>query len=708
MDLEACLDAARELEGCPLGADEDLMALASPPLYTPFPNPFVEQFLAASPRRPVSAPLHPLREPIAVDVSEGRADPTYMAQNYHTKVPHRAIARYVEHYTEPGDLVFDGFCGSGMVGVAANQVGRRAILCDLSPAATFMAHSYCHPVDLAEATEAFGRLLRDLERECGWLYRAPAVLDYVVWSEVFLCPRCSAEFPFHQVGFDFQRRRPTRRIACPACAASLAPGGLVRSIDESGRTREVPARVAYVGGRRHREVPPGPEFFDLQQEIDRLPIPHWHPDNPMMNRPPSEKGWGDMWRRGYHTGMERVSDFFFKRTLWTLATALHLVEAAGCSQPVRQLMLQVVVNSSISFTRMRRAYQGVLPLVLYVPKLKREVNVIRALAARFRTLVGGFQQLRRSEDVLITTQSTTSLPNIPDGCVDYIFTDPPFGDNIRYSEVNFLWESWLRVFTNPGPEAIISVGQAKGVAEYQELMWRCFAEMHRVLKPGRWITVAFHNSDSRVWNAIQQALQEGGFQVADVRLLDKRQVSFKQASASTVRHDLVISARKLQGATGRGDSETGRRGDTARRGDGENAAPSARHSAPSTDPWSPTPGPCFQDSGPGMQGPALRTQNHALAPDPESAWEFVREYLGRLPLPAAPDEEGPAAAERRGAELFNRMVAAHLCRGLPVPTDAADFHKGLARRFQERDGMYFLPEQAAEYDRIVASSRQKI
>ena len=44
------------------------------------------------------------------------------------------------------------------------------------------------------------------------------------------------------------------------------------------------------------------------------------------------------------------------------------------------------------------------------------------------------------------------------------------------------------------------------------------------------------------------------------------------------------------------------------------------------------------------------------------------------------------------------MVAFHVERGIAVPISSADFYAGLKQRYEERDGMYFLPEQAAEYD----------
>ena len=114
----------RKIEGFPLGSDEDVLALSDPPYYTACPNPFIDDFLKHygrpyDPEEPYS------REPFAADVSEGKNDPIYNAHSYHTKVPHKAIMRYILHYTEHGDIVVDGFCGTGMTGVAAQLCGDR-------------------------------------------------------------------------------------------------------------------------------------------------------------------------------------------------------------------------------------------------------------------------------------------------------------------------------------------------------------------------------------------------------------------------------------------------------------------------------------------------------------------------------------------------------------------------------------------------------
>jgi hypothetical protein len=186
----------RKIEGFSIGSDEDILALSDPPYYTACPNPFLEDFIYCygkpyNPNEPYN------RKPFAVDVSEGKTDPIYKAHSYHTKVPHLAIVPSILHYTEPGDVVLDGFCGSGMTGVAAQWCNsapedyrrkvedefekrglakpkwgaRWVVLNDLSPAATFIASNYNLPFDVREFARAGKRILDEVEQEIGWMYR---------------------------------------------------------------------------------------------------------------------------------------------------------------------------------------------------------------------------------------------------------------------------------------------------------------------------------------------------------------------------------------------------------------------------------------------------------------------------------------------------------------------------------------------------------
>jgi hypothetical protein len=210
--------------------------------------------------------------------------------------------------------------------------------------------------------------------------------------------------------------------------------------------------------------------------------------------------------------------------------------------------------------------------------------------------------------------------------------------------MNILVESWHRVSTSNGTEAIIDKQKGKGLAEYQQLMLDCFREYFRVLKPGRWMTVEFSNSQASVWNAIQTSLQEAGFVVANVAALDKQQHSFRSVTSPTaVRQDLVISAYKPNGGL---EERFAKRGETE-----------------------------------------------------EGVWDFTRTHLSNLPLFKAEGGQLEFIAERDPRILYDRMVAFYVGHSTPVPLSSAEFQAGVAERFPERDDMYFLPEQVSEYDK---------
>ena len=265
----------RKIEGFPIGSDEDILNLSDPPYFTACPNPWIAEFVdeweAQKPDTPPGYQYH--REPFAADVSEGKNDPIYIAHSYHTKVPHKAIMRYILHYTQPGDIVFDGFCGTGMTGVAAQMCGdreaimslgyqvkrdgtilqeevdeegkklwrpfsklgaRRAVLIDLSPAASFIAYNYNTPVNVPAFKGEGERILKELEQECGWMYETmhsdgqAGKINYVVWSDVFLCPDCAGELVFWEeaVGSD---GRVHGAFPCPHCSSELTKRKMDRS-----------------------------------------------------------------------------------------------------------------------------------------------------------------------------------------------------------------------------------------------------------------------------------------------------------------------------------------------------------------------------------------------------------------------------------------------------------------------------------------------
>ena len=116
--------AFRKQEGFPQGTDAAILAMSDPPYYTACPNPWLAEFVAHY-GRAFDPAVKYSREPLAIDVSVGKTDAIYKAHSYHTKVPHLAIVPSILHYTQPGDVVLDGFAGSGMTAWPRSGAARR-------------------------------------------------------------------------------------------------------------------------------------------------------------------------------------------------------------------------------------------------------------------------------------------------------------------------------------------------------------------------------------------------------------------------------------------------------------------------------------------------------------------------------------------------------------------------------------------------------
>ena len=80
-------------------------------------------------------------------------------------------------------------------------------------------------------------------------------------------------------------------------------------------------------------------------------------------------------------------------------------------------------------------------------------------------------------------------------------------------------------------------------------------------------------------------------------------------------------------------------------------------------------------------------------------WAFIKTHLANLPVVRPRGGQLEPIAERDPRILYDRTVAFYVLHNIPVPLSSSEFQGGLADKFPERDGMYFLSDQAAEYDK---------
>jgi hypothetical protein len=692
-DLADRLQTLRGMPGCPSGLDEALLAMSNPPGHTACPNPYITEWLpptSGSTERPDPGPF-------AADTTAGKTSIVYKAHSYPTKVPHEAIMRLLLHYTQPGDVVLDGFCGTGMTGVAAQMCGapskplrqaietemgpvawgpRKAVLQDLSPTATFIAAGLNLPVDPEAFDRASAALLTRFDTGWGWIYQttisagrsAPvtAKIDYTVWSEVMTCPHCASEVVFYDVAFDPSSGQIAEAFDCDACGAEVSKRSLKKRFSKVrtmtgeiiDRTEFRPVAIHWRLGKVKGVKIPDDDDLAVLRRIAATSIPPFPTTQlPYMHmtheRSPTAKN-----------GFARLDSFWPDRALASLAVLWNWT----AEEPDRDLRralrfwieqglwglswmnrYQPIQQGKLGGSQVNRQMTG----VYYVPSLVSECSVRYNLEGsspargKRSNLVKLWTELHSSpKQVRISTGSSTDLL-MPDDSVDYIFVDPPFGENIYYSDLAFLIEGWHGVFTAPTEEAIIDRNKRrpKGLPEYAELMERCFTEFARVLKPGRWMTVEFSNHSNDVWLAIQHCLSRAGFVVADTRLFDKEQYTYRQVTATNaVKRDLIISAYK-------------------------------------------------------PAGPAAKAIEIAKGSE-EGVRAFLSEHMAHLPVKDGRRGEARAVRERQPDRLYDRTVAYHVAREIGVPMTTAEFNAALDRWCVLRDGMYFLPHQAEEWERF--------
>lgn len=179
---------------------------------------------------------------------------------------------------------------------------------------------------------------------------------------------------------------------------------------------------------------------------------------------------------------------------------------------------------------------------------------------------------RQVKDVRYILASADRLAHVPAESIDYVFTDPPFGSNIFYSDMNLFHEAWLGHVTDHASEAVVhTTGRRKNNAaqRYEDLLRSAFLEAFRILKPGRYMSVVFGNSNGRIWGLVQRAIRDAAFKATPVHvaILDKGQRSVKglnSGSEGVVTVDLVLTIQKPAAAESVGDAHHLRNGETQR------------------------------------------------------------------------------------------------------------------------------------------------
>ena len=482
-------------------------------------------------------------------ISAGKNTYTYDAHTYHTKVPPQGIANVMKAYLPQGGLVLDPFGGSGMTAVAARYLGCDVILNELSPAACFIAHNFTRVVDINEFNSAVDQIVETLRhlrsslyttecRECG----SEVEQLYTVWSYTLECNHCGEPFVVwehcRKYGQSVREHKLLRKFPCPSCGIEVIKSNL-RRLGQS------PVFLGYRCCSGNKIVEHEPTNKDLAKIADAERILNRYVGQfPTMSLPN-----GVNLNQPRRHGIDTIAKLYSPRNLVACSAIWH--EIRRVEDPELSAAVGFVFTSLYQrVTRLSeyRFWGGSGNMANFnVPHIFNESNVFVTFERKAKSIADHYcaTAMGYTGRCAIRTGSATDLSFISNESIDLIFTDPPFGANINYSEMNLLWESWIGHFTNPDPEAIVNRVHGKDVAKYEELMTQSLTEAYRVLRLGHWMVLVFMNSSEKVWRAVRNAIEKSGFIVEKVGIFDKQHGTFKQfVSANATGADLMIHCRK--------------------------------------------------------------------------------------------------------------------------------------------------------------------
>lgn len=420
----------------------------------------------------------------------------YLMHKYWARKPHNVVAEYIKHYSKEGEIVLDPFVGSGVTTIEALKHGRKAIAIDLDPMATFITRMTVLPINLEDFKKQFTEIKKKLKTSIDSLYQTT-------------CSKCNKKTIAS--AFIWKDNKPTLvRYTC-----SCSKGTQWKEVDGS----------------------------DLQKikEIEETEIPIWYPDNELI--------WNT--RVNVHKGT-KVSDLFTRRNLIALSKIYHEIEASedeslrnileftfSSALPQASKLVFVIRRRGRSKGKVEKSKPEVGSWATrgyWIPPEHFEINAWNCFENRFKKVYRGkeesnkeiqhvkeaskFDELNNDKNVLTKTHNALELLSIiPEESIDYVFTDPPYGDSVPYLELDLMWSSWMKFDVNFDDEIIISdspVRKEKNFDMYRKMLGKGFREIYRVLKKDRYLTVTFHNTDIKIYNTIISSVILAGFELEKI------------------------------------------------------------------------------------------------------------------------------------------------------------------------------------------------
>lgn len=488
--------------------------------------------------------------------------PLYNVVRFWGRKPHNLVNEYIRHYTDEDDVVFDPFSGSGVTALEALRAERRGVYNDLNPVFRFIARTSAEYVDLEELEDGFDTLMENLydrqhplqdgtdvtKRSFDWLYSTRCRQCGYEGARILETEATRVYAPADEVPTDSVTGDGTLDQLARAIFRILTEDGpishsdLLDTIDldqfgnarKSEVTRAINSRL-FDGGhiRIERDIPTSITYACREcdvsetvpladddrakvEEIGGLDPEYYYPDDDLVY-PNGQRFYT------YRPGTESVDRLFTPRNLVALSVLrheIHQLGEEGYSDSVVDALLLTFIAILEHVSRMQRPNKKGWAAKNYVIHPENlEMNVAHTFRNRFDSVMEGMREANtelngeaplgdRGRFVAGDARDTP----LDDGEVDYVFTDPEYGDSVQYFELSYMAASWLDTDTNWEDEIVVNPRQGKSCDRYEQMLAEAFDEAFRVMTPGSHMSVTFHSREIKYWNSLVYAIQQAGFE----------------------------------------------------------------------------------------------------------------------------------------------------------------------------------------------------
>lgn len=433
---------------------------------------------------------------------------------YWGKKPSNDLKGLIEKYSNEGDTVLDPFSGYGVFCSEAYILNRNVISNDLNPVANFIN------IQLLEKNIDLELLKRQ-------------------WELI------KSEFePYNSEWYKWEHNgQSVQLITILRDKNNIPIKGKFKAV-ESNKFQEI-----YITELESKEYL---KYEENQEIID------WFPTTKLIqnSRISAKKGMN-------------VSDLFTKRTLACHARLLSLIEthSSGREKDLFKVAFTAnLANCSKLLPPIKSRGEmapGAWMTGFYIGETFLENNVLHYFENRFSKILKGKQDFLNQfgnsgefnfdpvnySNKYQTLQNDAKNLSIENESIDYVFTDPPYGDAVPYFEQSVIWNSWLKLNPDYENEIVISDSKEreKNSKKFEEEINLAFSEIRRVLKPNKYFSLTYHSLSGTEWKAITNACIKNGFELVDYEWLVQKSFTPRQINRlKTIKGDVLVTFQKTQ------------------------------------------------------------------------------------------------------------------------------------------------------------------